>query len=104
MPDLDTQLHLKMFELFKRKQRLNSRIERVLEILLSKEIYGLEWGNPDSVEPLKFVRDRYVLPYINLRLTPLSRPFVPRNKVEQMSHAQGIVIRLGLSYALAGVW
>jgi cyclopropane fatty-acyl-phospholipid synthase-like methyltransferase len=27
-------------------------------------IYGLEWGDPDLVEPLQFVRDRYVLPYV----------------------------------------
>jgi len=27
-------------------------------------IYGLEWGDPDLVEPLAFIRDRYLLPYV----------------------------------------
>ena len=28
------------------------------------QLYGLQWGDPETVEPLKFVRDRYVLPYV----------------------------------------
>jgi ubiquinone/menaquinone biosynthesis C-methylase UbiE len=31
----------------------------------SKDIYGLEWGDPDTVIPLRFIRDRYVIPYVN---------------------------------------
>lgn len=31
----------------------------------SNYIYGLQWGDPEIVDPLKFVRDRYVLPYVN---------------------------------------
>ena len=28
-------------------------------------IYGLEWGDPEFVEPLRFIRDRYLLPQVN---------------------------------------
>jgi hypothetical protein len=38
-----------------------------------------------------------------LYLTPLSRPFVLENKVEQVSHSQGVLIKAGLPYTLAGV-
>jgi cyclopropane fatty-acyl-phospholipid synthase-like methyltransferase len=34
---------------------------------LAPPLYGLEWGDPDVVEPLKFIRDRYVLPYVDAR-------------------------------------
>jgi SAM-dependent methyltransferase len=30
----------------------------------SRQLYGLEWGDPDTVPPLVFVRDRYLLPYV----------------------------------------
>jgi Methyltransferase domain len=32
---------------------------------LSLPLYGLEWGDPDVVEPLRFIKERYVLPYVN---------------------------------------
>jgi ubiquinone/menaquinone biosynthesis C-methylase UbiE len=42
-----------------------SRVARaVKQAIRSKGIYGLEWGDPESVAPLRFVRDRYVLPYV----------------------------------------
>lgn len=31
----------------------------------NKPIYGLEWGDPESVAPLVFVKERYVLPQVN---------------------------------------
>jgi ubiquinone/menaquinone biosynthesis C-methylase UbiE len=27
-------------------------------------MYGLQWGDPESVEPLRFVRDRWTIPYV----------------------------------------
>ena len=27
-------------------------------------VYGIEWGDPDVRDPLRFVRDRYVLPFV----------------------------------------
>jgi ubiquinone/menaquinone biosynthesis C-methylase UbiE len=66
MPGLNTKLHLKMFENFKHKRKLLPRIFRAIKREFnSTSIYGLEWGDPDFVEPLKFIRDQYVLPYIN---------------------------------------
>ena len=66
MTDLNTSLHLNMLN---RSKRIRKRLPRLLRTikreLLSNDIYGLEWGDPDVVEPLKFIRDRYVLPYIN---------------------------------------
>ncbi|HSV27677.1 MAG TPA: class I SAM-dependent methyltransferase, partial [Sedimentisphaerales bacterium] len=34
------------------------------EITSGGNIYGLEWGDPEVFEPLRYVRDRYVLPYV----------------------------------------
>jgi ubiquinone/menaquinone biosynthesis C-methylase UbiE len=31
----------------------------------AKHIYGLEWGDPELVPPLRFIRDQYVQPYVN---------------------------------------
>jgi len=66
MPDLNTQLHVKMLKGSKLRNMLVPRLFRVLKReLFSRNIYGLEWGDPEVVEPLKFVRDRFVLPYVN---------------------------------------
>jgi hypothetical protein len=55
MPDLDTSLHLDMLA---RSRHANAGLR-------SPPLYGLEWGDPDVVEPLKFIKERYVLPYVD---------------------------------------
>jgi ubiquinone/menaquinone biosynthesis C-methylase UbiE len=45
--------------------RLLHRIRTVKRAIFSDSIYGLEWGDPEIVAPLKFIRDQYVLPYVN---------------------------------------
>ena len=51
MPDLKTTLHLDML---KSAQAQNS-----------PQLYGMDWGDPEAVEPLRFTRDRIVRPYVN---------------------------------------
>lgn len=66
MPDLNTKLHLNMLKAFKRRNMLLPRLFGALKReIFSHNIYGLRWGDPEVVEPLKFIRDRYVLPYVN---------------------------------------
>src|SRR3982074_882216 len=66
MPDLKTTLHLDMLKRSKRRRNVLLRILRAMKREWRRGgIYGLEWGDPDVVEPLQFIRDRYVLPYIN---------------------------------------
>jgi phospholipid N-methyltransferase len=66
MPDLGTRLHLNMLDRYRKRKGLLSRIlEAIRKEFINPPIYGLEWGDPDHVEPLRFVRDRYVLPYVN---------------------------------------
>lgn len=67
MPDLNTTLHLDMLHKAKGRSRsLPLRILRAIKKeIVSGDIYGLEWGDPEIVEPLTFIRDRYVLPYVN---------------------------------------
>jgi len=55
MPDLKSPLYLSQLEQFRKNQRIKGE----------NKIFGLQWGDPDSVESLKFVRDGYVLPYID---------------------------------------
>jgi hypothetical protein len=65
MPDLVTTLHLDMLKNCKKRSRLVWRILRAIKKELSYGgIYGLEWGDPDLVAPLGFIRSRYLLPYI----------------------------------------
>jgi len=68
MPDLNTSLHLDMLNRFKKRIRLPLRFLKAIKgEIFSKEIYGLQWGDPDVVPPLRFIRDRYVIPYVNAK-------------------------------------
>ncbi len=65
MPGLDTKIHIDMLSDFKRRNFLPLRVLRALKrSILDPQIYGLEWGDPEVVAPLGFVRDRYLLPYV----------------------------------------
>jgi len=65
MPKLNTTLHIDMFRDGKRRRNLSSRIWKAIEILRAKEdLYGLEWGDPETMPPLSYVRDHFLTPYI----------------------------------------
>lgn len=61
MPGLSTPLHVSMLAHARRHNSLARRVFRAL----SRPLYGLEWGDPDVVPPLQFIKERYVLPYVN---------------------------------------
>jgi len=65
MPDLDATLHVKMVRPKKKRKLLPRIIGAIKRELASPNIYGLQWGDPDVVRPLRFIRDRYVLPYVS---------------------------------------
>jgi hypothetical protein len=58
MPDLNTTLHLDMLRRFKRRSLGWRILGAIKKELSSGGIYGLEWGDPDLIPPLGFVRDR----------------------------------------------
>ncbi len=81
MPQLDTSLHLEMYRAFKNRSFLvrirrairalgatdtiSARIGRAANILAARDtLYGLQWGDPDSSPPLRYVRDHFVLQYV----------------------------------------
>src|SRR5438067_13727692 len=64
MPDLNTTLHLDMLKRAKGQRLLLLRILKAIKREIYGSAYGLEWGDPDLVPPLGFIRDRYLLPYI----------------------------------------
>jgi ubiquinone/menaquinone biosynthesis C-methylase UbiE len=41
----------------------------VRDAVSARWLYGLEWGDPETVEPLKYVRDRWIVPFVNPRHT-----------------------------------
>lgn len=51
MPDLDTKLHLAMLEDFK-KSNVGG-------------VYGQSWGDPEQVEPLRYILSQYVMPFVD---------------------------------------
>lgn len=66
MPDLNTQIHLDMWRAYKDRNSFFRRIPRAVRILFEPEnVYGNEWGDLEVVPPLRFVRDRYVLPRVS---------------------------------------
>jgi phospholipid N-methyltransferase len=71
VPDLHSTLHLDMLHRFKRRSLLSRVFEAVRTSARTPDLYGLHWGDPDYVEPLRFIRDRYVLPYVNPKQTAL---------------------------------
>ncbi len=62
MPGLDTNLHLEMLQ---RWQRENSPAKRLMHLRLGRPLYGLEWGDPEIVAPLQFIKERYVVPFVD---------------------------------------
>ena len=67
MPDLNARLHLDMLSQFRRQPRVSRlrRVARAVRASWASPVYGLEWGDPDVVEPLRHVRDTFVLPYVD---------------------------------------
>jgi hypothetical protein len=59
-----------MLDHFKRANSLKARLGAILHNdPMSRTIYGLAWGDPETAEPLRFIRDRWVLPYVNHKHT-----------------------------------
>jgi Methyltransferase domain len=72
MPDLSTSLHLDMLNEFRKRPALPVRLVRAIKNeLVSRNVYGMSWGDPETVQPLRFVRDRFVLPFVRADLTAL---------------------------------
>lgn len=72
MPDLKTTLHLDMLRAFQQSRAsLPTRLYRAVKRELAPSVYGLNWGDPETVEPLRFIRDRYVTPYVRSDQTGL---------------------------------
>jgi hypothetical protein len=67
MPDLTSTFHVDMLRRSKVSNSLPARLIRALR----KDVYGIEWGDPDVVEPLRYIRDHYLKPYINGQHTAL---------------------------------
>ena len=65
MPDLNTRLHLHMLSHSRRENSFFRRMFRAFRRELLPPLYGLEWGDPEVVPPLNFIKERYVLPYVN---------------------------------------
>jgi len=65
MPDLDTPLHLDMLKHARKRLSLGTRIRKAVKVLIGKEdFYGLEWGDPENLDPLRYVKDHFLLPYV----------------------------------------
>ena len=59
-----------MFKHGKRLRSLPFRIRKAIKVLLAKnDVYGLEWGDPETVEPLGYVRDHFLMPYLSPNTT-----------------------------------
>ncbi len=65
--DLGATLHTDQLARARRANLLPVRIARAIyrEVTRGPAICGLEWGDPDVWTPLKFIRDRYVLPFVD---------------------------------------
>ncbi len=64
MPDLGTSLHVDMLEQYQRARSWPRRVLGAIRGLRAPDFYGSEWGDPETVPPLRFIRDRWVTPYV----------------------------------------
>jgi len=65
MPKLDTTLHVDMYERAKHANTFSARVKRALNAIAGRDyVYGLEWGNPETDPPLRYIRDTFLLPYL----------------------------------------
>lgn len=72
MPQLNTNLHLNMHRAGRQMRTFHTRLKRVWNVLRARnDVYGLEWGDPESCEPLRYFRDHFLRPYINPHTTVL---------------------------------
>ena len=66
MPDLKTLLHLDMLREYRSHHSFLDRFRRAARELFAEDaLYGLEWGDPENVPPLGYVRDHYVRRFVN---------------------------------------
>jgi SAM-dependent methyltransferase len=65
--ELGTNLHTKQLTRSRFARTLLVRIVTAIyrELTQGPFIYGLQWGDPDVWTPLQFIRDRYVIPFVN---------------------------------------
>lgn len=64
MPKLDTDLHVKMYRQHKKADTFMVRMKRAFSVLFGRNLYGLQWGDPETSGPLAYVRDHFLLPYV----------------------------------------
>lgn len=66
MPGLDTDIHLNMLRDYRRSHDFLHRVRDAIKSIISKkDIYGMAWGDPETFGPLRFIRERYLMPYVN---------------------------------------
>jgi len=59
----ETTLHTRMLSNWRRRNSLPRRLRRAVREL-RHPIYGFDWGDPETVEPLTFIKNRWVIPYV----------------------------------------
>lgn len=70
MPKLDTSLHVDMLKAGKRRRNIAFRVAKAVQVLFApNSLYGYEWGDPDMIAPLGYVRDHFLLPWITPQTT-----------------------------------
>jgi SAM-dependent methyltransferase len=66
LSDLTSTLHTEQLKRESRGRWLPLRIARAIRReWVTGGIYGIQWGDPDTWTPLQFIREHYVLPFVN---------------------------------------
>jgi Methyltransferase domain len=71
MPDLSTDLHVKMLRESKQANSLPRRVAKAVRRAFQPWVYGAEWGVIEDVPPLLHVLERWVKPYVKSDQTAL---------------------------------
>ena len=70
MPSLDSEIHTQMLQHGQLARGFASRVRMAMRALIGKApVYGMEWGDPEFVPPLTYVRDHFLAPYVSASTT-----------------------------------
>jgi cyclopropane fatty-acyl-phospholipid synthase-like methyltransferase len=112
MPKLNTKLHLDMLSRGKHQRKFVTRLRMAIDVLQRKDIYGLEWGDPEQVSPLSYVREHFLAPYVKEESTILeigpgggrwTRYMVPAKKIIAVDYHQELLDELKLNFDLPNI-
>jgi phospholipid N-methyltransferase len=113
MPGLDTKMHLKMLKQGRWERKLTSRFKKAIKVFRDgDDVYGLEWGDPEVLPPLRYVKNHFLAPYLSPNSTVLeigpgggrwTRYMLDVNRVYAVDYHQELLDELKSNFSASNI-